>query len=134
MTTRTNRLAIPCNDPLNWLTRFDYAQPDEISTVDTFVLQTFGVGPTQTVKPVPPDPAIFRAEDVEIRSSREFRVTALGWLTGYGRALLGWLEYEILVTYEAPPAPRSPRQALAPTSCGWLAPRLARICRSAMGP
>ena len=109
MTTRTNRLAIPCNDPLNWLTRFDYAQPDEISTVDTFVLQTFGVGPTQTVKPVPPDPAIFRAEDVEIRSSREFRVTALGWLTGYGRALLGWLEYEILVTYEAPPAPRSPR-------------------------
>jgi hypothetical protein len=96
---RTNRLAIPCNDPLNWLTRFEYNLPDQVVPQDKYVLQTFGVGGTETFEPDPVTAnASFLVEDVRISSRSRFWLVPVQWDCGYERALAGCDNYEIEVT------------------------------------
>lgn len=86
-TARSSRLAIPSNDPLAWLQRFDYAQPGtaELSMQSWF--QTFGAGPNQQIIAAPGSPAVFDAEEVRITDLAPLQILNLSWIAPYVRAV-----------------------------------------------
>jgi hypothetical protein len=83
----SSRLAIPCNDPLVWLQRYDYAQPDSNDRVDAYRLQTFGIGPARLYPVQPSGRASARFEDIEVSASLDFWLAAVPWDRDYARAL-----------------------------------------------
>ena len=86
----SNRLSIPCNDPLGWLTRHETSAPDHATQTDLLKLQTFGSGPGIDL---PVDAAtnlaIYQAEHVEVSSHDPMRLVAAPWALNYGRCLVG---------------------------------------------
>ncbi len=101
----TNRLAIPCNDPLGWCTTFDYAQPGSAIPADTFHLQTFGVGPSQNF-PVDAGTglATLVSERVRIDSSLSLQLLPVPWAGDYGRILNCSNRINIAVQDQSPKA------------------------------
>jgi hypothetical protein len=87
--TPTSRLAIPCNDPLGWLNRFDYAQPRSTDRIPRFRLQSFGVGTARYYAPPTPGPGEASAEfeDVVIASNSGFWLLQAPWANSYARVL-----------------------------------------------
>ncbi|APV39842.1 hypothetical protein PFAS1_10970 [Pseudomonas frederiksbergensis] len=83
----SSRLAIPCNDPLGWLQSFDYAQPSTSRRLESFRLQTFGMGPTRPYLAPHGGQAIARFEDVTVYAAESFWLVAVPWADGYQRAL-----------------------------------------------
>lgn len=85
----TNRLAIPCIDPLGWLNKFDYAQPTTIEQTNRPRFQTFGAGPAQLFD-VAAGGGNAKAsfEEVDISSPRPFWLIPLPWSGSYDRALM----------------------------------------------
>lgn len=85
----TNRLAIPCTDPLGWLNRFDYAQPSTIEPIDRPRFQTFGAGPSQFFDVQNGGGnAVATFEEVDIESRLAFRLIPVPWSDSYDRALV----------------------------------------------
>ncbi len=84
----TNRLAVPCNNPLDWCSRFDYAVPGSTEPVETFRFQTFGTGPVQDF-PVEPASglATLRTEWLRVTSPRALLLVPVPWAGDYGRLL-----------------------------------------------
>jgi hypothetical protein len=84
----TSRLAIPCNDPLGWLNRFDYAQPSTIEPIDRPKFQTFGAGPSHFFDVGGRGTASASFEEVDIESPAPFWLVPVPWANGYDRVLL----------------------------------------------
>jgi hypothetical protein len=86
----SNRLSIPSSDPLAWLTRFESAGPDTSQHSDSFILQTFGRGPSVDI-PIDPGTglAVHHAERVVATSDRTLRLVAAPWTRDYARGLVG---------------------------------------------
>lgn len=98
----TNRLAIPCNDPLGWLNRFDYAQPPTIEPVDRPKFQTFGAGPSHFFD-IPSGGGSVQAtfEEVDIGSPKPFWLIPLSLSDSYHRVLVG-RQFEISFSTKLP--------------------------------
>ncbi|EJN23812.1 hypothetical protein PMI36_02569 [Pseudomonas sp. GM79] len=113
-TVPSSRLAIPCNDPLGWLQRFDYAQPSTSRRQETFRLQTFGMGPTRPYLAQPGGQAIARFEDVTVSATATFWLVPVPWADGYQRALN---LRQFAVEFSTPLADGSGRALLAVEKC-----------------
>jgi|GEM_PF-3692519 len=87
ITQPSSRLAIPCNDPLAWMNRFDYAQPGSSKRSEVFKLQAFGTGPSRTYLLPASGKVRIRFEDVEVSSDFAIHLLAVPWAEGYERAL-----------------------------------------------
>lgn len=85
---RTSQLAIPCIDPLSWMTSFEYAQPDTSQTVERLTFQTFGLGPSELISSSPGVLAEKRFKDLVFSSSENFYIQSVLWSKGYERAIL----------------------------------------------
>ncbi|TCL89557.1 hypothetical protein C8J38_11248 [Rhizobium sp. PP-WC-2G-219] len=102
-TAATSRLAIPCNDPLGWLNRFDYAQPDTVQPLEPFVLQTFGGGAAETFA-VDSASGLARVhvERLIVDCGRPLNLSPTPWASAYGRLLTNGQRYTIQIAGPEP--------------------------------
>lgn len=85
---RTSRIAIPCNDPLGWLQKFEYSTPGSAQPVQEQRFQTFGSGPDYEFSNATGRP-IFELEELRFRDRNPFFLLNQHWISPYERALVG---------------------------------------------
>lgn len=84
---RTSRIAIPCNDPLGWLQRFEYSSPSSAQPIEHQRFQTFGSGPDYEFSTASGMP-VFEVEELRFEDSDPYFLLNQHWISPYERALI----------------------------------------------
>lgn len=84
---RTSRIAIPCNDPLGWLQKFEYSTPGSAQPIQEQRFQTFGSGPDYEFSNASGMP-VFELEELRFRDAKPFFLLNQHWISPYQRALV----------------------------------------------